>query len=326
VVQLGYLDSDEKISAAYSSADIFILPSLEDNLPNTMLEAMSCGTPVVAFDVGGMSDVVINQVTGQLVPMGDVKEMGKAILSLILNTEQREWMGKECIQAQRYLELYQELIDPHASTAEAISEDHTSRVWEVPVSLKGESLSVTLEPGVGSHFKDIYDQVLFKALKRHAPYVQKQWQASEADRIARLKVIEELGEKLEASEADRIARLKVIEELGEKLQSAEAQSKARMGVIKRQEKEYSKKIKEIEEDREARLQVIERQQEEFSEKMQEIEADRAARLEVIKALGKQNEDNKQKINELQDFDIRSLGFNGACSIFLKKLFRMFSKN
>jgi glycosyltransferase involved in cell wall biosynthesis len=45
VEALGYLDSDEKIMTAYCTADIFVLPSLEDNLPNTMLEAMSCGTP-----------------------------------------------------------------------------------------------------------------------------------------------------------------------------------------------------------------------------------------------------------------------------------------
>jgi hypothetical protein len=166
---------------------------------------------VVAFDVGGMPDVVINGVTGQLVPMGDTRQMGKAILSLIFNSEKRGVMGKKCsekmeeqykleIQAQRYLELYQELIEPHTSGVQATFEDHTSRVWEVPVSLKGEPLSVALELSVGSHFKDIYDQVLFKALKRHAPHVQKQWQASEADRAARLTVIEGLGEKLEASE------------------------------------------------------------------------------------------------------------------------------
>ena len=82
---LGYLDSDEKIRNAYASADIFILPSLEDNLPNTVLEAMSCGTPVVAFDTGGIPEMVESGVTGQIVPLGDSVKMGEALLSLIFN-------------------------------------------------------------------------------------------------------------------------------------------------------------------------------------------------------------------------------------------------
>ena len=44
-VSLGHLHSDKDMRVAYSAADVFILPSLDDNLPNTMLEAMSCGTP-----------------------------------------------------------------------------------------------------------------------------------------------------------------------------------------------------------------------------------------------------------------------------------------
>jgi ADP-heptose:LPS heptosyltransferase len=151
--------------------------------------------------------------------------------------------------------------------------------------------------------------------------------SAEAQSKARMVVIKrqekEYSEKLKEIEADRAARLEVIHDLGRRLDSAKAELDARMEVIKHQETEYTKKIKEIEEDREARLQVIERQQKEFSEKVQEIEADRGARLEVIKALGKQNEDKAQKISELQDFDIRSLGFTGAFSYFLRKLGRVF---
>ena len=207
VKSLGYLASNEEIATAYCAADIFVLPSLEDNLPNTMLEAMSCGTPVVAFDAGGIPDAVKSGKTGQLVPLGDVKEMGKAILSLIFNPEQRMVMGKRCrrrakekyslkIQANRYLSLYGELLKNHGSTAQPRAEDRSGGVWQVPISFKDENLPVTLETGVGPHLKGIYDQVLFKALKEFSCYAQREWDISEADRSARLKVIEQLKRSL----------------------------------------------------------------------------------------------------------------------------------
>ena len=92
VHSLGYLDSNEKISDVYSAADIFVLPSLEDNLPNTILEAMSCGTPVVAFDTGGMPEMVESGVTGQIVPLGDSVKMGQAsCLSYSVLKNGRPW-------------------------------------------------------------------------------------------------------------------------------------------------------------------------------------------------------------------------------------------
>ena len=121
VTSLGYVNSDQKMRDVYNAADIFILPSLEDNLPNTMLEAMSCGVPVVAFDIGGMPDFIANGSTGALAPIGDVEKMGASILDLIFNNEKRELMGKNCRrvieekctlveQARRYRDLYAELL------------------------------------------------------------------------------------------------------------------------------------------------------------------------------------------------------------------------
>ena len=117
----GRIDSDHQLRQIYAAADLFVLPSLEDNFPNTMLEAMSCGTPVVAFEVGGIPDVVKNGVTGWTVPLGDIAAMAGAILDCIFSDDLREQRGQASrqimteqygltVQAQRYLELYEDLI------------------------------------------------------------------------------------------------------------------------------------------------------------------------------------------------------------------------
>ncbi len=93
IVNIGHVDNDEMLSYVYSAADIFILPSLEDNLPNMILESLSCATPVIAFDTGGAGDI-INEDNGKIVPKGDVKALSEAIIELIENKEKREQQGK----------------------------------------------------------------------------------------------------------------------------------------------------------------------------------------------------------------------------------------
>ena len=174
-VTLGHLDSDEKIRRAYSAADIFLLPSLEDNLPNTILESMSCGTPVVAFDVGGLPDMITNGVTGQLVPLSDTRKMGETIIDLIQKPDMRKSMGKEgrkiaekeyslSVQAGRYSDLYKGLNLSNKSAFQTVSaESAVDTPWGHV--RKTESLSVPMITAIGPSFREIYDQVLMKALK-----------------------------------------------------------------------------------------------------------------------------------------------------------------
>ena len=240
---LGYLDSDEKIRDAYASADIFILPSLEDNLPNTILEAMSCGTPVVAFDAGGIPEMVESGVTGQIVPLGDSVKMGQALLSLIFGPDKREAMGKECrkiieeryalnVQGRAYLELYEELVQVNGKTRQVPPAVPEEEVWEMaPGAERAEMSQVRLETGIGPHFSEIYDKVTFRALQDFAFYVFEQWQASEEDRKARLDQTKELKQLFEESEADRKARFDQVKELKELLEESEADRKARLDHI-----------------------------------------------------------------------------------------------
>lgn len=77
---LGKINSEIDLAKAYSAADIFIAPSIEDNLPNTVLESMSCGTPVAAFKIGGMSDMIDHKQNGLLIEPFDIKLFSQELI------------------------------------------------------------------------------------------------------------------------------------------------------------------------------------------------------------------------------------------------------
>ena len=80
---LGELQNEKDLCNAYNSADIFICPSTEDNLPNTVLESMACGTPCVAFkDSGGVVDAIDHKKSGYLAEFKNVNDLVNGILWL----------------------------------------------------------------------------------------------------------------------------------------------------------------------------------------------------------------------------------------------------
>ena len=120
------MTEDRSMSMVYSAADVFVLPSLADNLPNTMLEALACGTPVVGFAAGGIPDGVRPGVTGLLAKTGDSAELCSAILEMLGNDAKRAEMSANCrrialaeydlsVQTSRYLELYTDMLRCGAS-------------------------------------------------------------------------------------------------------------------------------------------------------------------------------------------------------------------
>lgn len=86
-INFGGINDDEVLATIYSAADVFVLPSLEDNLPNTMLESMACGTPVIGFDIGGIPDVVIPDENGWLAEECSSVSLAMCILDALLNPE-----------------------------------------------------------------------------------------------------------------------------------------------------------------------------------------------------------------------------------------------
>jgi glycosyltransferase involved in cell wall biosynthesis len=75
VIELGVVQTEKEMNLVYSAADLFIIPSLEDNLPNTVIEALLCGIPVAGFPIGGITDMITDGVNGYLASKVGIDEL-----------------------------------------------------------------------------------------------------------------------------------------------------------------------------------------------------------------------------------------------------------
>jgi phosphatidylinositol alpha-1,6-mannosyltransferase len=89
---------NQALPSYYALCDVVILPSLRDGLPNALLEAMACGRPVLASAVGGMLDVVTQDMDGMLLPPRDDHVWVKALRHMLLDSEARQRLGSAARQ------------------------------------------------------------------------------------------------------------------------------------------------------------------------------------------------------------------------------------
>lgn len=120
---LGKLNDEYSLALYYSAANVFIAPSLEDNLPNTIMESLSCGTPVIAFKTGGIPDMVEHKQNGYLAEYKSVDDLAQGIWWMLKDKKRLIDLGKEARQkvlnnytynivGNKYLKLYEELLNP----------------------------------------------------------------------------------------------------------------------------------------------------------------------------------------------------------------------
>ena len=113
----GRLDSPLKIAHLYSACDVFLCPSLIDNSPNTCIESISCGTPVAAFDVGGIGDIVDPGIDGYLAEPYSIQDFAKGIVCCLNDiqnpclTEKKKQRFSEEKMARSLLEIYKGIME-----------------------------------------------------------------------------------------------------------------------------------------------------------------------------------------------------------------------
>ena len=118
---VGELCDNQSLVTLYNAADVMVVPSRQENLSNAIMESLACGTPVVAFDVGGNSDMVEHKLNGYLAEPFDASDLKTGIEWVLghkryneLSSNAREKVLREfesSLVAGKYMELYREILD-----------------------------------------------------------------------------------------------------------------------------------------------------------------------------------------------------------------------
>jgi glycosyltransferase involved in cell wall biosynthesis len=119
---LGTLSDDLLLALVYSAADVFVQPSTQENLANTVMEAIACGTPCVAFNIGGMPDLIEHEKNGYLAQPYQIDDLARGIAWVLENEERHQKLSYRArekaeqeftldLQAGRYLSLFTEIAN-----------------------------------------------------------------------------------------------------------------------------------------------------------------------------------------------------------------------
>jgi glycosyltransferase involved in cell wall biosynthesis len=108
---MGFLQDEYSTALVYNAADVFIVPSLADNLPTTVQESLSCGTPVVGFEVGGIPDMISHKKNGYLAKYKDSGDIAEGIKFCINNRIKGYRLPdfEPSVIVQKHLELFEQI-------------------------------------------------------------------------------------------------------------------------------------------------------------------------------------------------------------------------
>ncbi|MGK7899614.1 MAG: glycosyltransferase, partial [Xenococcus sp. (in: cyanobacteria)] len=118
---LGRFGDNLSLALIYSAADVFIAPSIQENLANTVMEALACGTPCLAFNIGGMPDMIEHEKNGYLAQPYKIEDLARGISWVLENEARHQKLSHRArekveqefameIPARRYSSLFNEIL------------------------------------------------------------------------------------------------------------------------------------------------------------------------------------------------------------------------
>lgn len=118
-IYMGQLSDDYTLALLYNASDVFVAPSIQENLANTVMESLSCGTPVVAFNIGGMPDMIKHEINGYLCEPFKYESLGDGIEYCAKNTVQLGENARKYVEdnytyeiiGKKYTNLYEKLLE-----------------------------------------------------------------------------------------------------------------------------------------------------------------------------------------------------------------------
>jgi glycosyltransferase involved in cell wall biosynthesis len=115
IIRIKRTDNQKQLAEFYSSADVFVNPTYEDNFPTTNIEAIACGTPVITYNSGGSPEPIIKG-AGLTVPKGNVRKLAEAVIRICNECKPVEYcvhtaqMYSKEIEVENYLKAYREIL------------------------------------------------------------------------------------------------------------------------------------------------------------------------------------------------------------------------
>lgn len=195
---LGVIDNIEDMVMVYNASDVMALPSLEDNLPNAMLEAFACGVPVLGFDVGGVSEVVQDNINGRLLPPKGTQEMGEAIL--------------DCLKDPSLLQKWSQGLREDAKSRFSIQKQSSSYLDFFEKLLREYPDMRTVKVKQVGRASEFFIKSMGKLHAIAADILVQRLERVETENVKKEKLIEVMDEQLRTITKHAVERLKIVED------------------------------------------------------------------------------------------------------------------